>query len=568
MPVKITDEMMLKSFKVFLAYLWKHLGLPPLTEVQKEIADFLQYGPKRKVIEGFRGVGKSWITSGFVLWRLKKDAQRKILVVSATKVRSDDFSTFTMRLIKEVPFLSDLIPSDDQRDSRIAFDVGPSAAAHAPSVKSAGIFGQLAGSRATDIVADDIEIPNNSATQEMREKLVKAAAEFEAILVPDPDGVVEPTITFLGTPQTEESVYNQMAAKGYTVRIWPGRYPSDPEIYSGNLAPSITEALLKNPKLVGQPTDPKRFTAMDLMEREASYGRSGFALQFMLDTTLSDALKYPLKTGDLIVMGVHPEQAPPVIQYGSGPEQLIKDLENVGFTGDRWYRPLYWQKEDWKEYEGSAMSIDPSGRGADETTYAIGKVLHGNIYVPEVGGYRDGYSEATLTALAKAAQRHKVNKIVVESNYGDGMFVSVFTPVLLKYHKCQIEEKRHNVQKEARIIDTLEPVMNQHRLIIDHEVVREDIRVAKENSAYSLFYQLTRLCRDRGALKHDDRLDALAILVAYWVEAMKRDQDIAGDDHRKTLLEKELEEFAKHVFGTNLPYSFDNDGPGSLIRPR
>ena len=50
--------------------------------------------------------------------------------------------------------------------------------------------------------------------------------------------------------------------------------------------------------LVGQPTDTLRFSDFDLLEREASYGGSGFALQFMLDTRLSDAQRYPLKVDE------------------------------------------------------------------------------------------------------------------------------------------------------------------------------------------------------------------------------------------------------------------------------
>tara|TARA_B110000037_G_C16776395_1_gene365482 strand:- start:303 stop:464 length:162 start_codon:yes stop_codon:yes gene_type:complete len=48
-----------------------------------------------------------------------------------------------------------------------------------------GISGQLAGSRADVIVADDIEVPNNSMTQGMRDKLSEAVKKFDAILKPD-----------------------------------------------------------------------------------------------------------------------------------------------------------------------------------------------------------------------------------------------------------------------------------------------------------------------------------------------------------------------------------------------
>jgi hypothetical protein len=220
---------LLADFRNFLYMVWKHLRLPDPTPVQYEIADFLQSPLKRKGIEAFRGVGKSWITSTYVLWKLKRDPEAKFLIVSASKIRADDFSTFTLRLIKDIQFLNNLIPDPKKghRESKISFDVGPSRPAHAPSVKSVGIYGQLSGSRATDIIADDVEVTNNAATQDMREKLVHAVAEFEAILVPDQPDV---GITFLGTPQTEESIYNKLPGKGYEFRIWPARYPSIDEI--------------------------------------------------------------------------------------------------------------------------------------------------------------------------------------------------------------------------------------------------------------------------------------------------------------------------------------------------
>lgn len=70
-----------KDFKKFLFYTWRFLGLPPPTPIQNEIADYLQYGPKRKIIQGFRGVGKSWITSAFVCFGLGREPEDKFLIV-------------------------------------------------------------------------------------------------------------------------------------------------------------------------------------------------------------------------------------------------------------------------------------------------------------------------------------------------------------------------------------------------------------------------------------------------------------------------------------------------------
>jgi hypothetical protein len=153
-----------QDFRNFLYVVWQHLNLPAPTDVQYDIAHYLQHGPKRCVIEAFRGVGKSYVTSAFVAWLLYCDPQLNILVVSASKDRADQFSSFTKRLIADMPILHHLRARPGQRDSMVSFDVGPARNSHSPSVKSVGITGQLAGSRADVIVADDIEVPNNSMT--------------------------------------------------------------------------------------------------------------------------------------------------------------------------------------------------------------------------------------------------------------------------------------------------------------------------------------------------------------------------------------------------------------------
>jgi hypothetical protein len=329
----------LLDFRVFLFVVWKFLGLPEPTPIQYDIADWLQRiyrksGPRRAIIQAFRGVGKSWITVAFVCWALYLNPQLKILVVSASKFHADNFTTFAMRLIMDMPELEFLRPTGDQRNSKVSFDVGPATPDLAPSVKSVGITGQLAGSRADLIVVDDVEVPNNSATHMMREKLAEAVKEFDAIL--KPNGIV----IYLGTPQTEMSLYNILPQRGYTVRIWPARYPGRDLVshYGDKLAPKIAKDLECDSSLVGSPTDPKRFSDFDLLERENSYGRSGFQLQFMLNTRLSDIERYPLKLTDLIVIDCNPELAPEKLIWASSPDLIINELPNVGLGGDKYHR--------------------------------------------------------------------------------------------------------------------------------------------------------------------------------------------------------------------------------------
>jgi len=528
------------DFRNFLYVTWQHLNLPHPTDVQYDIADFLQErGEKRKIIEAFRGVGKSWITSAFVCWRLLINPQEKILVVSASKQRADDFSIFTKRILSEMPILQHLAPNDDQRNSNIAFDVAPSRASHAPSVKSVGVTGQMTGSRATLIIADDVESANNSATQTQREKLSETIKEFEAILTPDPTS----EIIYLGTPQTEESIYNLLAERGYVQRIWTARYPKDIKqlnSYGNKLAPYVKEKWTEDNAWTA--VDPLRFDDRDLLEREMSYGRSGFALQFMLDTTLSDQDKYPLKLSDLIVMDIDKDKCPVKVAWGSRTDDVIKDLPNVGFTGDRFHKPLY-ISDEWEEYAGTVMSIDPAGRGKDNTGYAIVKQLNGMLYVVDAGGLPGGYSPEALTEIAKKAKEHKVNEIIIESNFGDGMFSSLLKPILSRIYPVTInpDEVRHNTQKELRIIDSLEVIMNSHRLVLDKSLIHKDTRI--ENKNHQLLYQMTRMTRQRGALLHDDAIDALAIACKYWTEALERDSDSALDDYKEEWRNEQLRRF-------------------------
>jgi hypothetical protein len=516
--LRVPDE--LQDFRNFTYLVWDFLGLPSPTPVQNDISLFLQNGPRRRTVCAFRGVGKSFLTSAYAVWQLLLDPQKNILVVSASKSRSDDFSTFTQRLIWEMPILAHLKPSEFQRTSKIAFDVGPAAAAHAPSVKSVGITGQLTGSRADLIISDDAESLNNSATMGQREKLGELVKEFEAIIKPGGE------IVFLGTPQTDAgSLYHALPSRGYTTQIWPARYPSKKLLrrYGDTIAPLISDKLEKDPSLEGAPTDPMRFSEIELAEREASYGRSGFSLQFMLDPSLEDFGRFPLKLADLIVMDIDPKKAPENIIWGGTKEYVIPDIPNVGFQGDHFHRPMAIDGE-WLNYTGSIACVDPAGRGKDETSICITKVLNGFIYVQECTGMAGGYSEAVLEKIAHEAKAHDVSLVLVESNFGDGMFTELLKPYLRKIHPVATEEIRHNIQKERRIIDTLEPVMNQHRLCISPKLIQDDYESTKhlppeKQNKYRLFYQMSRLSSERNSLVHDDRLDCLAMAVGYWVNA-------------------------------------------------
>lgn len=542
-----TEEQIEKAkedFRVFLFIVWRSIGLPAPTPIQYSIADYLQNPPSDRIIlEGFRGVAKSFITCAYSVWKLWKNPQLKVMVVSASKDRADANAIFIKRIILTLPFLAHLIPDarKGNRDTMNLFDVAPAIPDISPSVKSVGIAGQITGSRADLLISDDVEIPNNSATQIQRDKLNEAVKEYDSIIKPNGQ------IIYLGTPQCEMSLYNELQNRGYTCTAYPVIYPEtqkELDDYGDKLNSFITDALKQDPSLAGKPTDPQRFNDEEIFKRRLSYGKAGFALQFLLNTNLSDAEKYPLKVQDFIVDDLDMEESSLKWAWANGYGQRLKEVPCVALKGDFFYAPFTRSTETGK-YTGTVMAIDPSGRGADELAFAVIKILNGYLFLMEVGGYRDGYGDDTLNILANKCKFWGVNNVVAEANFGDGMWGQLFKPVLNAIHPCSYEEIKNNKQKEARIIDTLEPVMMRHKLIVNTSVIYDDYKVYEQDQKYSLIYQLTRLTRDKGALAHDDRLDAVTMAVAYWLEYMDRDAQVGMD----ALFEEQLEKWMDEDFG-------------------
>ena len=549
MDVKELERRMRDDFKVFLTLVWRELDLPRPTRAQLSIADYLQHGPKRLQISAFRGVGKSWITAAFVLWVLFNDPDKKIMVISASKERADSFSIFCQKLIIDISWLNFLGPKDsDQRWSRISFDVGPAKPHQAPSVKSVGITGQMTGSRAHLMIFDDVEVPLNSATDIQREKLLQLVTEAESILTPDDSS----RILFLGTPQSTFTIYRKLAERSYRPFVWPARYPRDLGKYEGLLAPQLVEDLETKEDLAWKPTD-DRFDEHDLMEREAAMGRSNFMLQFMLDTSLSDSEKFPLKFQDLIVTPLGEECAE---RYAWSADQryMVKDLQPVGLPGDRFYGPMYID-EGIVPYQETIVSVDPSGRGTDETVAVVLSQANGYVFVRDLIAFRDGYSDGTLSAIVRLGKRYKASRLLVESNFGDGMVCELFNRHIQQQGAgFSTEEVRATVRKEERIIETLEPVMNQHKLIIDPKVWEYDFKSnpdapPERRLEYMLGYQMSRMCKEKGAVKHDDRVDALAQGVQWFIDSL------AQSAHKAQALRKHEEWMAMQEAFENNPHA-------------
>lgn len=543
------------SLGQFTTLLMRELSMAEApTPVQLQIIDYLENGPKRRVICGFRGVGKSTLSAMYLLWSLYRNPDEKILIISASMGRAKAMAEWMYTTICRVSWLKHMKPDTrDGRYSKVNFDVGTCRMIEqSPSVRAAGIEGQITGSRASKILIDDCETPQTCLTQLARERLREALNECESILKPEAELAWQPEIVYLGTPHSSvESIYFILKKDlNYDMRMWPARVPADVEAYNGCLAPSIFKQLSTR---VGRPTD-TRFSDEELTQRQLSMSPSKWRLQFMLDATLTDIEKYPLRCADLMVMTLD-QYLPEIVIYEKAKHLSIDDLPCVGMAHDpRFYRPAQVEGQVPIGHVPTVMALDPAAGGADEFAWAIVKAWAGNYFLVASGGVRGGSSEALWMKLATLAKSHGVNEILVETNFGG---LEVWSQVMKPYfarvgHPCRIEPVRSNQRKELRIIDTLAPVLQTHRLVVDRRVVEVDAEMIRgvmeeRDASYSLFYQMTRLTHDRGCLIHDDRLDAWAMAIAWLQEQAAQDQRDRQAARQEELLAAELEDWFGNV---------------------
>lgn len=543
-----------KSFPNFLPFLivgMRFLGFST-TALQKDIGCYLEAGPKDLMVQAQRSQAKSTITALFAVWTLIQNPKARVLVVSAGGTQANEISTLIVRLIMNMDFLECLRP-DQQHGDRVSvekFDVHYSLKGvdKSPSVACIGIGGNLQGKRADLLIADDVESHKNSRTATNRELLLQQIRDFPSISLG--------RIVFLGTPQSDSSVYNTLPASGFGVRIWPGRYPTFEEepSYGEHLAPYIRSRMLANPELrtgagptgrSGQATDPELLDDQKLCSKEDKQGPAYFQLQHMLCTLLSDQERYPLKPAHLMVMRLG-EKLPMHLVRGMTAEYLKQ--YQVGSLKFHCSIPSFVGQE-LSAPTSRVMAIDPAGGGknGDETGVAVADQLAGNVFVRAVKGVSGGFDEKSLGDIVKLAVFWKPDVIIVEKNMGHGAFTQVMLPLFRAAGvTCSVVDVYNTGQKEERIADTLEPIMARGALIFDEEIILQDWestqgKPADKRQLFTLFHQLMKLTRDRGALVKDDRIDVLAIAVAHFIQALAQDSALVAQAAK----DKELQEFFK-----------------------
>lgn len=551
-----------------------------MSEIQRSIAEFMQYGGKLIMVQAQRGQAKSTLAALYCIWLLIQEPSTRILITSGGGEQANSISILISRIIMNWTILCWLRPDTRKgdRDSAINFDVHYALKGidKSASVSSVGITANLAGRRADFVLADDVETQRNSATQPMRDTLLNQTKEFAAICITG-------RILYLGTPQTKDSVYRKLPQRGYNVRVWTGRYPTNKELErygSGvNIAPEIMTALLKDSSLQtgggiegtrGKPTDPNHISEEILQAKELEYGEEGFALQYMLDTTLSDEARTKIKLSDLIVYGGNSSKVPEMLYHSTDSAKIVKNIPDINeaISSAIMYEAVG-VADTFIKFEHKLMIVDPAGNGGDEISFALGGATNSYIHWISVGGFSGGFAEDNIMAMIREMLSHDTYDLRIERNTGAGAVTALFIaqldklkllcnvdpnhdlvkdlcsdlgvqPIVLRerLQKFGVSDYFSTGQKELRIINTISPMTRRHKIVVHTNALSTDWEHCKRHApdkrnSFSAFYQLMNITTDRNSLVHDDRVDCLQRLTQELAPFVSKDETKGAEKRRE-----------------------------------
>lgn len=534
-----------------------------MAEIQREIALFMaDEANKKTVIHAQRSQAKSTIARGFSLFSLIHNPRLRVVLFTGEASLARKFSKAMIDLFYAMPELSFMLPDKraGDRDSVEAFDIHHSLRGldpH-PSIAAKSLMSGIQGMRGDIILADDVETYSNSSSSVLREDLIQRFRDLPSICT-------NGRIIVLGTHQTTESIYKQLPDMGFKQRFWPGRVPTVEQRpwYGDNLAPSI-QALYEDPEnragcgIDGQqgiPTCPEYLGEDVLLGKEQVQGAPFFQLQHMLNPTLSDESRKPLRTEMIKVVSLPHVNTLPVVLHAVGEERI----GNVGFTR------VKWDPSEVQEKPYVIATIDPALGGAksgDRTGYCVLGVVSGYAYVLDAGSWKGGYSEELMTQWAVTMSKFKPSRIIMESNAGNGIITQTFRPILQDYAQQHcwnvgLDDVRENGQKETRAINRLVPVMGRGALVVTEGAIRSmddslsDVE-PKLRESFSLWYQINNITYQRNSLRHDDSIDALSLAIE---QVRGRLQTIVKSDEAK---ERATTDFIQSMLGQGKTFSHRN----------
>lgn len=404
------------SFLEFFLIWADHKGWE-VPDVHVEIVNWLQYREGRNaVLQVWRGCGKSTLVGLYIAWKLAVNPEWRFLVLSADDVTAWKMSADAQHIIDTHPLCQGMHGGRVWQSS--IWSVEGNTDPRNASVMSKGVMGNITSSRADEVLFDDVEVPRNVQTEEMRRMLRMRIDETTHILVPGGQKL------FIGTPHHFQSIYPEQISKGAT---------------------SLKLPLFDDE---GRNAWPERFTPDEVAYRRKECITEG--------TWLSQYMLCPVPVGD---MRLNPHDMiifdnMPTIRSANGDTSMWVEID--GETRQIVGASCYWDVSLGKVKSDASVIALILTDAKGYLYWVLAEALAGGV-------------DAQCVQIKYLVEKHAIPSVIVETN-GPGGFV----PAILKKHlaniRCGVTQQFVSTKKNTRILDAFEPALSGRFLYVHKDV--------------------------------------------------------------------------------------------------
>ena len=554
----------------------------PLDTTETDVLDFwCNDDPVRtRIVLGFRQLGKSHIAPVAMDYLAYRDPSWRFVIVASSEGLACENLRRMRHIIRAAWWLQHLQPTEDDKDNDTELQFGCAPKGDQSSVMAIGITGTLASKRAHVVYGDDLEQPTNTLTVDARNRLHELTRQFSAWLYETKGSKnTSPTrILESGTYHAEDSLYlRQVSMDKAAARAYPVRYPHPTEKIP-YLAPFLAENLAKERTLAGSPTTPRRFGIGYVAEQEAK-SKLYFHWQYLMLPGIGEGERRPLKLGDLMVMPLHRDAVPfPVLwgEHDHNGSTAIGTIENRSPDPQSRLQAIRRPAQIGSttiNYQGTKAGLDIAGAGADRMVLCIVSMAAATFFVKNLTIMSGGLDSGSLAKIAAALREHGATELIYEKNadptgafgqlltkaIGDAAVPKGADPLYPDGWSCQVTGKHSSGQKELRVINTIEPLLAGHKIVVAPQVLEPQCPGHPE---HEFQWQFTRITRERNSLQHDDAVDAMQIALAAWTDSNQslsmREDAIAANaaKHKAEEWADRMKRFDQMAIGKKKPEAY------------
>lgn len=454
-----------------LVQYYNHCNVFKTGRIQVQIANELQCGKEIILLMAFRNSTKTYLVDLYCLWRLHRYPNTRILVLSAKEGNATRHMGNFKRMLKLMPAFHYMQFS---KWTESGFQLSHATDEAEDTFTTASINSTVTSMHIDLIVADDCEVRKNTETPALRNKLIERYSEFESLLhspgrhckdkehIPMPERT---TTIYIGTPHSEFSTY-------FVDKEVDENGEEEPH-------PLSDAHIIKIPAInaeSGKSNFPEVWPMQRLAKKKSRMSKPAWFLQYMLDPS------------------------------GYDKEAAVVDFKSILIQSCN--------------IKDAVMTVDPAGEkgGGDEHAICIGgfasgvikdpskpKVEANLVHIKKIAGTKVKANDFVDWSL-KIAKEHGVEKILVESNFG--AYCTLFqNKVAEQGNWCSVEALRTTMKKEERLVETLDPMINAHKVSFE----RSCFEGPEAKETVTQFKSWTY----KSLPENDDRIDAVSLLVQY-----------------------------------------------------